>query len=292
MMLMGFNAPDFSPSDNPASDSDSLSTRCMTFAYLPALNFFLLLCPVTLSFDWSMSAVPLVDRWLDHRNLMTSAFYVSLVLMTWRVVRDVSCPAATASVAPVTTTTSNGHCADAGGLRSKHPRLPPPPVRCWRGRVLLLAVALLVLPFVPATNLFFYVGFVVAERVLYVPSTGFCLLVSVAISHCISRRRRRGGAWPLSGGLSPTGLGMVILLVTSLAARTYRRNGDWLNEEALYRSGISVNPAKGPSVPLLLSHSTHIKLHSSFSVRMSVCSHFHVSCLCVIPPSGVELRNY
>ena len=92
MMIMGFNAPDFSPSDNPASDSDSLSVRSLTFAYLPALNFYLLLCPVRLSFDWSMSAVPLVDTWSDARNLMTSAFYVSLILMTWRVMRDINCP--------------------------------------------------------------------------------------------------------------------------------------------------------------------------------------------------------
>jgi hypothetical protein len=34
------------------------------------------------------------------------------------------------------------------------------------------------LPFIPASNLFFPVGFVVAERVLYVPSMGFCILVA------------------------------------------------------------------------------------------------------------------
>lgn len=37
------------------------------------------------------------------------------------------------------------------------------------GKAVLLAVSLLVLPFLPATNLFFTVGFVVAERILYIP---------------------------------------------------------------------------------------------------------------------------
>uniref|UniRef100_A0A2K6MHU0 Transmembrane O-mannosyltransferase targeting cadherins 3 n=1 Tax=Rhinopithecus bieti TaxID=61621 RepID=A0A2K6MHU0_RHIBE len=37
---------------------------------------------------------------------------------------------------------------------------------------------LMALPFIPASNLFFPVGFVVAERVLYVPSMGFCILVA------------------------------------------------------------------------------------------------------------------
>lgn len=40
----------------------------------------------------------------------------------------------------------------------------------------LQALSLIVLPFIPASNLFFPVGFVVAERVLYVPSMGFCVL--------------------------------------------------------------------------------------------------------------------
>lgn len=40
------------------------------------------------------------------------------------------------------------------------------------------ALSLIVLPFIPASNLFFPVGFVVAERVLYVPSMGFCVLVA------------------------------------------------------------------------------------------------------------------
>jgi len=47
LMLMGFSAPEFSPSDNPASDSPCVWTRAMTFAFLPALNFCLLLCPVS-----------------------------------------------------------------------------------------------------------------------------------------------------------------------------------------------------------------------------------------------------
>ena len=243
LMLMGFSAPDFSPSDNPASDCDSLLTRWMTFAFLPVLNFYLLLCPVTLSFDWSMSAVPLVDSCSDARNLMTSAFYASLIMMTWRVVRDVNRPSTSVAAA------SNGHCGDVGGLRWKRRR----PMRVGRGQLLLLALTLLTLPFIPATNLFFYVGFVVAERVLYIPSTGYCLLLSVAIVDLVSRCPRRPALSPFRSSLSR--YWMMLLLVMSLALRTLIRNADWLNEEALYRSGISVNPAKGRSlVSLIAAH--------------------------------------
>lgn len=44
--------------------------------------------------------------------------------------------------------------------------------------LLYLSLGLLFFPFLPATNLLFPVGFVVAERVLYLPSMGFCLLVA------------------------------------------------------------------------------------------------------------------
>ena len=35
--------------------------------------------------------------------------------------------------------------------------------------VLLVAIVMMALPFLPSSNLFFRVGFVVAERVLYIP---------------------------------------------------------------------------------------------------------------------------
>lgn len=40
----------------------------------------------------------------------------------------------------------------------------------------MLGLALIGVPFLPATNLFFRVGFVVAERVLFIPVAGYCVL--------------------------------------------------------------------------------------------------------------------
>ena len=37
------------------------------------------------------------------------------------------------------------------------------------GPAVVLGVVLMVLPFLPASNLFFTVGFVIAERILYIP---------------------------------------------------------------------------------------------------------------------------
>lgn len=40
-----------------------------------------------------------------------------------------------------------------------------------------MGLAMGIVPFLPATNLFFRVGFVIAERVLYLPVAGVCILV-------------------------------------------------------------------------------------------------------------------
>ena len=50
-------------------------------------------------------------------------------------------------------------------------------VQTTKNRQLVQALALATIPFIPASNLLFYVGFVVAERVLYLPSIGFCLFL-------------------------------------------------------------------------------------------------------------------
>jgi hypothetical protein len=53
----------------------------------------------------------------------------------------------------------------------------------------LQCLALMVMPFIPASNLFFPVGFVVAERILYTPSMGFCMLIAVGFNHIMQNKK-------------------------------------------------------------------------------------------------------
>ncbi|XP_013776263.2 transmembrane and TPR repeat-containing protein 2-like isoform X1 [Limulus polyphemus] len=294
--LMGRKPPDFAPADNPAADSDSFVTRTLTFLYLPAFNFWLLLCPLWLSFDWSMEAVPLVCSIFDPRNLVTLCFYGGLIYTFLFVHRHLprrgapsesafslvgstnTCTCQTLNQSPKLSfysnhsgpaqrhkkftpilnnnnnnhafiqSTCNGHRVSNGTCNAPPPVCQPTicysasdccecAVTCsYRLDAVILSLAFLVLPFIPATNLFFYVGFVIAERVLYIPSVGFCLLVGLGLEQLYkyqeSSRRRKA--------LICT---MVILLVL-FSVRTFRRNLDWRTEESLYRSGIHINPPK------------------------------------------------
>lgn len=44
---------------------------------------------------------------------------------------------------------------------------------------LVFFLCTMVIPFLPASNIFLRVGFVLAERVLYLPSIGYCALVAI-----------------------------------------------------------------------------------------------------------------
>ncbi|EDO39747.1 predicted protein [Nematostella vectensis] len=263
MFLMGNSPPEFSPSDNPASSSESFLTRTLTFLYLPAFNFLLLLYPRTLSFDWSMEAIPLIENVLDVRNVLTVTFYVcfiSLGLYSLRrtIFEDASQPeengkdnnfnsyknGSITSKATASRNNTNGHLKKRSVSRHKDHRRSDKrtvidetaeerPLFCFP--VIVTSLAIIVLPFVPASNVFFYVGFVVAERVLYIPSVGFCIMVGVGV----------GGMWSrFSNSGRRVVLVVVGVVVVLFAAKTMQRNLDWKNEEALYRSGIDVNPAK------------------------------------------------
>lgn len=252
---MGSKPPNFSSSDNPAADSPHFLTRALTFLYLPAANAWLLLCPDRLSFDWSMDAVPLVRSLADWRNLQTAAFYLGFTLLALFGLRGL---ASKAKVTDEKHQNCNGKSLTNGnGYHAPDPNHntdPAPPKTALNGspgphrgptrtplppteNLVLLSLAIMSLPFLPATNLFFYVGFVIAERVLYIPSMGFCLLVATGARALYVRLRSPWCRTPL--------LCLCAALVLLNGIRTVKRNGDWSNEESLYKSGISVNPAKG-----------------------------------------------
>lgn len=250
---MGNKPPSFSNSDNPAADSDSFLTRTLTFFYLPTKNLWLLLCPDTLSFDWSMDAVPLLKAVSDWRNLHTVAFYAGLILLAFFSLKGSSDERECNGRAVMNgKQNANGHSChsemeyktlevkssfaskEENGIK-KHDvqrrQLPS------TENIVVLSLSLLIVPFVPATNLFFYVGFVIAERVLYVPSMGFCLLVTVGVRALYVKAQKRF--------LKNLVFCSTAALIVFYGLKTVVRNGDWQNEEMLYRSGIKVNPAKG-----------------------------------------------
>ncbi|XP_049928438.1 protein O-mannosyl-transferase TMTC3 isoform X1 [Epinephelus moara] len=164
--------------------------RQLTFNYLLPVNAWLLLNPSELCCDWTMGTIPLVESLLDLRNLATLVFYTFLGLLAYH------------------------------SLRYRHSS----------AKTVIMALSLIVLPFIPASNLFFPVGFVVAERVLYVPSMGFCVLVAHGFKMVTQKGHMKKVSWLIIG-----------VLLTTHAVKTFNRNWDWESEYTLFTSALKVN---------------------------------------------------
>ena len=220
LSLLHGRLPWFSAADNPVASCSSRLSRTLTLLHLPAVSAGLLLLPLRLSYDWSETAVPLVTSLGDIRNAASAALYAALAAAVY--VACYSTPVSTSAgsnnnsinVNHNNNTVKKPQEASSGGSDRSAP---------------LFALSFIVLMFLPASNLFFYVGFLVAERALYAPSVGFCLLVGAGLALIEARWRRLGTV-------------VSVLLLTVMAARTVVRNQDWRDDRALYTAGIQHSP--------------------------------------------------
>ena len=153
-----------------------------------------------------MGAIPLITSFSDPRNLLTVITFGSIATLGLWGIR-----------------THEYHRENSGNLNRNH-------------KVAILGISLTVFPYIPASNLFFTVGFVVAERVLYLPSMGFCMLVGYG-SYCIWSSKRQQL-------LSAAKLGLVFLLVIH-SLKTLQRNRDWHSKLTLYTSLLRFYPQNG-----------------------------------------------
>lgn len=83
LQIMGSQLPVFTRFDNPASVAPT-PTRQLTYHYLIAVNLWLLLFPCNLCCDWTMGTVPLVESFLDVRNVTTVVAYAFLFLLVFK----------------------------------------------------------------------------------------------------------------------------------------------------------------------------------------------------------------
>ena len=198
MYLMGLKAPDFAQADNPAASAASPLTRTLTFLFLPVVNFALLLCPRWLSFDWyaaaspcptnrslfrSMDAIPLVTTLTDCRNGCSLLLYSMLFLLVRLTLPRSASLCASCLCSPSSPASpklkSRGsakwnnnnavsfYSRDLLWIKSNESdEEGDAETRRDANEPLLMAITLMIFPWLPASNLFFYVGFVVAGQSL------------------------------------------------------------------------------------------------------------------------------
>ena len=219
-------------STNPANQQEPRSMRVLTKLYYNVWHAWLLIWPEKLAADWACYSIPVVEDVRDPRNLWSAGLLALLVGSTlfavWPSPRDANAARSTS----------------ASPARSiKH--------------FVLLCIVLTVVPFLPSCGMILNVGFVVADRLLYIPSQGVCLLVAGAVFGALERA---GGALPEAGGGKPKKSGkqqphrstagaskgvyaaVMILLCAVATIKTRARSAEWLNEQTLFKTAMLANP--------------------------------------------------
>lgn len=189
--IMEFSTPKFQPVDNPASFLDNCFLRILNYNYIYCLNLWLLICPEWLCFDWSMGCIPLITGY-DQR--------ICFVILCW-----------------IFFGTLTVH------VLSQHTDKFL--------RFTIMGLTLLVTPFLPASNIFFTVGFVLAERTLYIPSAGYCFLVVIGLHKLLAKTPQRNLL-----------LLFYVFLCLVFFLRSWTRSNQWRSEESLFRSALHVCP--------------------------------------------------
>jgi tetratricopeptide (TPR) repeat protein len=154
--------------DNPISFETNMYRRALSYAIVHAEYWRLLVFPKFLCYDYSLNTIPIAESIADVRLLAPLTAYLSLACITWM------------------------------GLRRDFQ---------YRNE-LLIAISLFVFSFIPMSNILFPVGTVVGERLLYIPSIGFTIMVVIL---CPSRVKQ----WVIP----------VICILS--AVRTVMRVDDW-----------------------------------------------------------------
>ena len=112
---------------------------------------------------------------------------------------------------------------------------------CWRRHpAVSFAIAFAAITFAPVSNLAVIIGTPMGDRFLYLPAIGVMAIAVWAAWRWQVFARNRNAAVALTG---------VILI--ALLARTYARNGDWLDQHRFWRTGVEAAPG---------SYKTHINV--------------------------------
>ncbi|KAG1656182.1 Transmembrane and TPR repeat-containing protein 4 [Nymphon striatum] len=153
-----------------------------------------------------------------------------------------NCPCAKAAVPCIIACACNGDREKCGRLLTDHYDDDDDD----DDEILIMSAALMIVPFLPASNVFFRVGFVIAERVLYIPSLGYCLLVILGFHQICQQftKIQRCSEWNNESLLFHSGLKVCPLnaKVHYNIAKTAADSGDRNTAVLEYSEAIKLNP--------------------------------------------------
>lgn len=205
--LNGETSPDFIPDQNPAAFAKDRFTRVFSVSWVYCLYVKDALYPRHLSPDWSGISIDLIERWDDPR--------VAVVLLLWTF--------AAALLASLMWEMPIGTRKEYQGFRKS---------------LLIGFWGFLFTPFFLSSNLLVVIGLMKADRVIYLPLMGFCLLeaqlftmLCTAADEATSQTTRR----------SRIGYILVMLQLFLFACKLHERNLAWESSLRLWMLAYETN---------------------------------------------------
>ena len=101
-----------------------------------------------------------------------------------------------------------------------------------RNKLVFFSIAFFFATLSPASNLIILIGSIMGERLLYLPSVGFAAVVVWLLL-------RLSASQPAYRNAATAAVSVILI---AFAARTYARNGDWLDQQRFWRSAIEAAP--------------------------------------------------
>ena len=177
--------------ENPFSFLEG-KEKILSYIYLHWRYLYLLLVPWNLCAEYAFNCIPSICTFADSRIFLPLVMYIGLFFV----------------------------------ISFSLYRLYK--YRC--DQCVLVFVALMIVPFLPASGII-KLGTLLAERLLYIPSVGFCMMLSYSLKMLCSIGGGRLGYFVIS-----------FIIVCLYSYRVITRNPAWKNDKTLYLESLKVCP--------------------------------------------------
>jgi hypothetical protein len=219
--LNGETSPDFISDQNPAGFAEDRFTRVFSVSWVYCLYIWDALYPRYLCPDWSGISIPLIEHWTqDKRSIGVVALWMFAA-------------------------------ACLGSLIEGPPENTPHRFKEGRRIVLMAFFAFMFSPFLLSSNLLVVVGLMKADRVIYLPLLGFCILEALflktvfassdSLQH-VPQKYKDHVTTTKSSRLSIQGHLLVMVQLMLFAGKVHERNVAWSDPMSLWASSYQVNP--------------------------------------------------
>lgn len=210
--LNGESSPDFVTDQNPAGFATDRFTRIFSVNWVYCLYIRDAIYPKYLAPDWSGNSIDLIREDSDLRIVPVVALWLFAA----------ACIRSLVSGPP-------------NGASETH---------CEGRRILLTAFfAFLFSPFLLSSNLLVVVGLMKADRVIYLPLLGFCMMEALVLKLLACQPSKDKNNSSLAGsGAHWWGHLLLLVQLMYFATRVHERNYAWSHSLRLWESSYEINP--------------------------------------------------